>query len=148
MVEIDHEIVIDAPPAAVFDYIADPHNHVKFTPSIVDVSDVTENDVGKQGAYTFKMVGVTMEGRFSDTAFERPTERSYDLTGDITGTVTWTVEEVEGRSRVRYESTVEFPGPDLLETVTEPVVRRFSEKEIESTLEQLQILVEEGRPTA
>jgi hypothetical protein len=130
----------------VFDYIADPHNHEKFTPSIVDVSDVEEADVGKRGAYTFKMVGVAMEGRFSDTTFGRPTERSYDLTGDITGSITWTIEDVDGGSHVRYQSTVEFPGPDLLETVTEPVVRRFSENEIESALEQLRILMEEGKP--
>lgn len=146
MVELDQEIVIDAPPTAVFEFIADPHNHEKFTPSIVDISDVGENDVGKEGAYTFKMVGVTMEGRFSDLTFDPPVERSYELTGDITGTITWTIEEADGGARVRYQSTVEFPGPDLLETVTEPVVRRFSQKEIESALEQLQILMEEGRP--
>jgi carbon monoxide dehydrogenase subunit G len=148
MVELDQETVIDAPPEEVFEFIADPHNHERFTPSIVDVSDVGETDVGKEGAYTFKMVGVPLEGRFSDLTFDPPTERSYELTGDITGTITWTIEETDGGSRVRYQSTVEFPGPDLLETVTEPVVRRFSENEIESTLKQLRILMEEGKPAA
>lgn len=147
MIEVDEEIVIDAQPAEVFDFIADPTNHERFTPSIVAITDVEEHDVGKRGAYEFEMVGVTTEGRFMDVTFERPTERSYELEGDITGTVTWTIEAVDGGSRVRYRSSIEFPGPDIVETVAEPVLRRFSENEVESALTQLRIMMEEGKAT-
>ncbi|MFB6091987.1 MAG: SRPBCC family protein [Haloquadratum sp.] len=144
MVENHQEVEIDAPPEDVFEYIADPRNHLKFTPSMMDVSDVGENDVGKEGAYSFKMVGVTLEGRFADVTFDPPHRRSYELSGDIEGTVTWTIEESDGGSHVEYESTLEFPAPDVLETITSPVIARFSRNEIETLLGNLQVLLEES----
>ena len=49
-----------------------PHNHVKFTPSLMEASDVEDNEVGTEGAFTFKMVGTSLEGRFADVEFDRP----------------------------------------------------------------------------
>ena len=148
MIELDQRREIDASPETVFELLADPRNHQKFTPSLTDVSDVSENDAGKRGTYEFGMVGTTMTGEFADTAYDPPNRRAYDLTGDIEGTVEWTVEATDGGSRVRYRSTIDLPGPDILDTITDPVAKRFMRQEVESTLENLKVLLEEGQVEA
>lgn len=148
MLEIDEEIRIDAPPETVFDVVADPHNHVLFTPSVAEISDVAETDVGKRGRYEFEVAGVRTDGTFEDTAFDPPRERAYDLEGDFTGSIRWTVEEADGGSLVTFRSSTDLPGPDLLDAVTEPVARRFLRREATSLLANLKALVEEEEAVA
>lgn len=148
MIEFDQRIDVDASPEEVFELLADPRNHQKFMPSLTDISEVSDNDVGKRGVYEFEMVGTSMTGEFADTAYDPPNRRAYDFTGDIEGTVEWTVEAGDGESRVRYRSTIDMPGPDLLDAITDPVAKRFMRQEVESTLENLKVLVEEGRVEA
>lgn len=143
MAELELESQIDASPETVFDYIADPNNHEKFLPSLVEISDVGENDVGKQGRYVYKMVGQSMEGRFADTEFDRPNRRAYDLMGDLEGQVTWTIEAADDGANVHYHQVVDLPGPDLLESITEPIAEKFLQREAESMMENLTMLVEE-----
>lgn len=142
MIELEERTHVDASPEEVFDYIADPHNHPKFMPSLMEITDVDENEVGKEGRFVFKMVGTSLEGRFVDEEFDRPSLRTYDLRGDIDGRVTWTVEEADEGAEVRYESPLEPPGPDLLGPVTEPIMERYLQSEAESTLKNLKALVE------
>lgn len=143
MVELELETEIDASPEEVFDYIADPHNHEKFLPSLVSISNVGDNDVGKEGEYVYKMVGQSMDGRFFDVEFDRPTRRSYELEGDLEGTVTWTIEGTDGGSRVHYHQEIDLPGPDLLDPIAEPVAGKFLQREADSMMENLKLLVEE-----
>jgi len=148
MIDIDEAVETEVPPGKAFDFIADPYNHVKFMPSLMDISDVEETDVGNAGNYAFKMVGTRMAGRFEDVTFDRPTERRYELSGDIEGFVAWHVDDVDGGSRIRYRSEIDPPGPDLLDTLTNPVAKRFLTREAESTLENLTVLLEEGEAEA
>ncbi|MFB6298095.1 MAG: SRPBCC family protein [Salinirussus sp.] len=144
MIESESETHIDAPPEAVFDFIAAGKNHEKFMPSLVEVSDVEDTDVGIRGRYVFEMVGQTMEGQFDDTEFDRPNRRAYELTGDIEGTVTWTVENSDGGTRLHYHHEADIPGPDLLETVTDPVAGTYLQREVDSMVENVKMLVEEN----
>jgi hypothetical protein len=79
----------------------------------------------------------------SDVEFDRPKVRSYELSGDIDGTVTWTLEDVPEGTRVHYDSELDFPGPDFLDTVTDPILQRFSDREVDSIVENLRDLLEE-----
>lgn len=148
MLEIDQETDIDASPTTVFDFIAEPQNHVTIMPSLMDIANVEDRDIGKAGEFTFKMVGTSLEGRFSDIVFERPSQRTFELEGDLGGTVSWEFTETDTGTHVRYHSELDLPGPDLLDTVTDPIAKRFLQREAESTLETLQDLVEEGEQAA
>lgn len=112
-------------------------------PSLVEVSDVEDTDIGKRGRYVFEMVGQSMERQFTDTEFDPPNRRAYDVTGDIVGTVTWTIETSDEGAHVNYRQVTDLPGPDLIETVTEPIARTFLQREAETTVENLRTLVEE-----
>lgn len=144
MIEIEAETTIDASPETVFEFLAVPKNHPKILPSLVEISDVEDADVGKRGRYVFKLVGQAMEGQFTDIEFDRPNRRAYELTGDIVGTVTWSIEDSDEGTRVVYDQENEPPGPDLLETVTEPIAGTFLQREADTMIENLRTLVEEG----
>lgn len=148
MVKVNLTIDIAASPEAVFDFVADPNNHPEFMPSLEAVSTVSDNEVGKQGSYTFNMMGAKLDGSFTDTVFERPTERTYELDGDINGPVTWGIKETKSGSRLGYKASLTFPGPTLLGTLTDPFTRRLLQKEIESTLENVKTLVEAAKVEA
>ena len=126
----------------MFDYLAVPHNHTEILPSLTEISDVSDADVGKQGRYVYSMLGTTLEGRFSDVTFDRPTARSYELTGDLEGVVEWELEERHGGTHVRYAAQLDLPGPDILETITDPVAKRFLKREADATLENLEKILE------
>lgn len=143
MIDIAADTTVDASPETVFEFIATPDNHPKILPSLVEISDVVETDIGKRGRYEFKMVGQPMEGEFTDTEFDRPTQRSYDLTGDIEGTVSWSIEPEDDATLVTYQQRTHPPGPDMLEAVTEPVVTKFLQREADTMMENLRTLVEE-----
>jgi carbon monoxide dehydrogenase subunit G len=144
MIEIEAETTVDAPPETVFEFLADPKNHPKILPSLVEISNVGTNNIGKQGRYVFKMVGQAMEGQFTDIEFDRPNRRAYELTGDIVGTVTWSIEGAKEGAHVVYQQETEPLGPDLLETVTEPIAKTFLQREADTMIENLRTLVEQG----
>lgn len=144
MIELEAETTIDASPETVFEFLADPNNHPKILPSLVEISNVEDTDIGKRGRYIFKMVGQAMEGEFSDIEFDRPKRRAYDLTGDIVGTVTWSIEGAEEGAHVVYTQENEPPGPDLLESITEPIAQTILQREADTMMENLRTLVEQG----
>lgn len=143
MIEIRQQTETAAPPEAVFEYIVEPHNHLQFTPSLMDIHNVRSSDVGKRGEYRFKMIGTAMTGEFVDTTFDQPTERTFELRGDIEGTNSWVLTPTDDGTRIEYTATADLPGPGLLDLVTEPIARRFLQREVEATLENLTDLLEE-----
>lgn len=143
MIEITEEITTGASPTEAFDFIADPTNHLKFSPALMDVSSVRDGDVGKEGEWTFKVAGVTLEGQFSDTEFDRPNTRHYDLTGDINGSEMWRVEAADGGSKIEYRTETDVPGPDILGTIAEPIAERFMRNDAETKIENLKALLDE-----
>jgi carbon monoxide dehydrogenase subunit G len=144
MIELEIKSDIDAPPETVFEFIADPHNHTKILPSLVEVSNVEETDTGKEGRYVFNMVGQEIDGGFSDTEFESPNRRAYETTGGLEGEVRWTIEGTNEGAHVTYEQETVVPGPELFDVVTDPVARTFLQREADTMIENLRTLVEEG----
>ncbi len=143
MIEIDQDIETEASPTEAFDFIADPENHVKFSPAMMDVSNVRDGEAGKEGEWTFKVVGMSLEGQFSDTEFDRPNLRSYELEGDIDGSETWRIESADGGSRITYRTRTEVPGPDILGSIAQPIAKRFMRNDAETKLENLKTLLDE-----
>ena len=148
MIGVEADASTDARPEAVFDFIATAENHEKFMPSLVEVSDVEDTDTGIRGRYVFKLAGQTLEGTFNDTEFDRPNRRAYDLTGDAEGTVTWTVEPSGEETRVGYRQEFTLPGPDILETIGDPIARKYMQREANTIVENVATLVEESAADA
>jgi len=107
------------------------------------VTDVDDTEVGKRGTFVFQMIGTSLDGSFEDVEFDRPNRRNYTIKGEMDGSVTWTVEGSTGSSRVRYQSGLDLPSPDILDAITDPISQRLLQRETESTLENLKTPLEE-----
>jgi uncharacterized membrane protein len=146
MISISEDIVIDAPVERVYEYMDDPHNHEEVTPSITDVRNVEhlEND-GKRLEHTYKMAGVGVDGELEEVEHVENEVMRFEMRGELEGEIELTFEEVEedGDTRTRLTYTAEYDVPTkVLEKLVEPFVRRYNERELRTTLENVKARLE------
>lgn len=67
----------------------------------------------------------------------------YRLEGDIEGTTTYDLRSEDGGTRVGVRNESEPPGPEFVGTLTDPLVPRYLAREIDSTLQNVKMIVEE-----
>jgi uncharacterized membrane protein len=65
------------------------------------------------------------------------------MTGDLTGEIEWTFEEDGDETVVTYAAEYDVPVP-VLDAVVDPFVRRYNERELRTTLENLRTRLERG----
>lgn len=144
MPTIEDDIRIDAPVEQVYEYLLVPENHVEILPSLVDIRNVSElDDGGQEGEYTFKMLGMELEGRFRDTVLNPPERRAYELTGDIEGEVRYDLETVDGGTQFNYFQEYEPLHSGVVGKITQPMADRYLQREVSSTLENTKMILEE-----
>lgn len=145
MPTIEDDIRIAAPVEEVFEYMLVPENHVQILPSLMDIRNVSDLDNGGfEGEYTFKMLGMDLDGRFRDTVVNPPERRVYELTGDIEAEVRYDFEPVDGGTRFTYFQEYEPLHSGLLGKVTQPMADRYLQRETSNTLENAKMIIEES----
>ncbi len=142
MVTVSQTVAIDASPDAAFEYLDDPHTHAEVTPSLSDVRDVEplENG-GKRLAFTYGMVGVGLDGELHQTHHEPPERHTFEMSGALEGEIDIEIEPTDDGCQMTYTATYDLPGK-VLESVAEPFVRRYNERELQTTLENVKTGVE------
>jgi len=142
MAEVTRSIVIDRAVEDVFAYLDDPENHVEISPSIAAVRNVQPLDNGgKRVEHTYTMAGVSLDGELEET-IHVPNERmAFEMQGDLTGQIEITFEEAEDGTAVTYAARYEVPGR-VLGAVARPFVKRYNERELRTTLENLRTRLE------
>lgn len=144
MVTVSETVTIDAPPERVFAFLDDPHNHVEVTPGLAAVRNVEAVDNGgKRFDHTFEMAGVTLEGELVQTTHEPPERMVFEMHGTLSGEVELLVEEDDGKTAFTYRGTYALRGR-VLSTVSAPVVRRYNERTLRRTVENVMEAVESG----
>ena len=142
MIEVTESVVVDAPLERVWEYMDDPHNQPEISPSITDVRDVEQDESGKSLAYTYRMAGVSVDGSMETSVYEPGERVVFDLEGPLSGTITWEFEAVdEGRTRVTYAAAYDLPS-SVLESVVRRFAERYNERELRTTLANLQTRLE------
>lgn len=138
MIEVSESAVVDAPLAAVWAFMDDPHNQPEVSPSIVDVRHVRQDEAGKSLEYTYRMAGVPIDGSMSTSTYDPEERVVFDLEGPLSGTITWQFEAVDDeRTRVTYAAAYDLPSK-VLESVVRRFAERYNERELRRTLENLQ----------
>lgn len=143
MSHVAESIEIDAEPRAVFAFLDEPANHATITPALDRIANVEplENG-GKELDYTYEMVGVPIAGHLTQTIHEPPTRHVFAMDSGLSGELGFRIEPSREGSRVQYHATYEIPGR-LLSRVVEPVVRRYNERQLRTTLANLKSALEE-----
>jgi carbon monoxide dehydrogenase subunit G len=136
------DISVDASPQTVFSFLDEPRNHVKVTPSLVEVTDVTDfDDGGKRARYTYSLAGVELSGTVRDRRRAPPSRLVQELSGAIDGTVRFEIAPEDGGSRVRYTAAYELPDT-VLDTVLGSVATAYNQREADATLANLKTHLE------
>lgn len=144
MVTISESLHIRAAPETIFTYLDDPYHHVEITPSLVEVRNVESLDNGgKRADHTFRMAGVSLDGELVEIIHEPPNRLNFELRGQLEGELDLRMVPEESGSRVSYAATYSLPG-SVLSRVAEPFIRRYNERELRTTLENLRDRLEVG----
>jgi len=142
MIHVEDAIEVDAPRERVYDYLDDPHNHVEITPSLEDARDVERLDSGgKRLSFTYRMAGVGLDGTLVETEHVPHETLAFDMRGSLEGAIRFALADANGGTRVTYAADYDLPGR-VIERLAEPFVRRYNERELRTTLENLRTRME------
>ena len=143
MISVSEDILIDAPVERVYEYMDDPHNHAEVTPSITDVRNVERlENGGKRLEHTYAMAGVGVDGELEEVEHAENEVMCFEMRGELEGEIELTFEE-NGGKQTRLTYTAEYDVPTkVLEKLVEPFVRRYNERELRTTLENIKSRLE------
>lgn len=129
---------VQAPPSDVFDFLDDHRNHMAVTPSIAEIENVEQLDNGgKRLDHTFRMAGVALDGELVQTVHEPDERMLFEMRGTLEGEIELEFEPEGDGTALTYTATYELPGT-VLSKVGEPFARRYNERELRTTLENVQ----------
>ncbi len=144
MVTVSESVYVHSAPEDVFTYLDDPYHHVEVTPSLVEVRNVRALDNGgKRADHTYRMAGVSVDGELVEIIHDPPERLNFELRGGLEGEIDIRIDPERDGSRVSYAATYELPGR-VLSRVAEPFVRRYNQRELRTTLENLRDRLEIG----
>ena len=98
-------------------------------------------DGGKRLEFTYEMAGVGLDGELVQTIHEPPERHTFEMSGSLEGEIDIEIEEHDGGSRLTYTGTYDLPGR-VLSKAAEPFVRRYNERELQTTLENVKTRLE------
>ena len=141
MVRIEGSITINAPVKKVFAYVDDPANGMECVPSLTDVRDIIGQGVGKRWRWTYKMVGLPLQGE-AEVIEHIPNQRCVaKTTGGILSTWTWIFKAESGRTRVHLLIEYTVPVP-VIGKIAEGIVLRLNEREATLAMGNLKKILE------
>jgi uncharacterized membrane protein len=142
MAKLERSITINAPVEKVFNYVSDPHNHLEFWPSVVEVKDVKRlPNGGYSHRFVYKMAGVRFEGASEHIEYI-PNQRFVEkATGGIDATLDWGFQHENGGTKITVEAEYTVPVP-VLGKVAEALVVKLNANEAEAILVNLKVRME------
>jgi len=147
MVRVTETTTVAAPRDRVFAFMDDPHNQPVITPSLRSVSGVEPAyedgvQVGKTVETTYGMAGVELDVTLTTATYDPPEHVVFEMRGDLDGEIEWRFDaEDDGTTTVTYAAEYEIPVP-VGERAVEPLVRRYNERELSTTLANLRTRLE------
>lgn len=126
MINVEVDVVIDAPPEAVWEVISDPRRLPHWDRHIVRVDGIPPNGLYRGARYTtemrFMMFHNTVRGEVLE--WDPPRRATIRLSGLLEATVTSTVEPLSGgRSVLEHVVEYRFPGGPLGEIAARSLAR-------------------------
>ncbi len=148
MVSVSETVRVDVPVEDAFAFLDDPENHAEVTPSLAEVRNVEplENG-GKRVDHTYRMAGIGLDGALVETTHDEGELMIFEMDGDLEGEIRISFEPVGDGTEITYTASYELPGR-VLSTVAEPFVRRYNERELRTTLENVRDRLEFGDAAA
>ncbi len=147
MERIRKNIFIEAPPAKVFGYVADPLHLPEIWPSMVEISNVQTNADGMARSFDwiYKMAGMKFHGRSETLEMKRDRLIVRRSESGIPSTFRWSFEPRNSGTEFSAEIEYDIPGK-LLSALAAPFLRRLNEREADVFNHNLKERMEAGEP--
>jgi|GEM_PF-6207 len=148
MARIRGEILIERPPEAVFDFVADERNEPRFNPQMATASLESDEPIGEGSRFraTFRSVGRLVPMKVEFTGYERPHRLASRTRSRVMLTEGELTFEPEGSgTRIRWSWDVQVSGPLRL---ADPIVARLGDRQERRIWGNLKALLEEEEPGA
>lgn len=148
MERVRRDAFIEAPPARIFDWLADPEHLRQVWPSMVEVSNVR---IGPDGSHSFdwvyRMAGIRFHGHADTVEVERDRLRLDRNESGIPSVFRWKYQPHGEGTDLTLEIDYELPGA-VFGRLAAPIVRRLNEREADALVHNLKerMEVEEERP--
>jgi uncharacterized membrane protein len=140
--KIEKSVVIDAPLSKVFGFMEDPTHLPSIWPSMVEVKNVRNNDKGfPMYEWVYKMAGMKIQGEQDTLEYVKNKHITTASTKGIESHFDFDYSEVNGKTKVELKVTYSVPVP-LIQSVAEQVVGKINERDAETLLENLKVLME------
>jgi uncharacterized membrane protein len=133
MSKVEKSVTIKAPVEKVFDYTDDPNSVPEWLPSLIETRDVTGSGVGMRYRWTYKMVGVRLEGESEVTEHIPSKRRVIQTKGGAVSTWVYTFEPHDGGTKLTLNIEYTIPVP-VLGKLAEKLVLKRNEREAEMAL--------------
>lgn len=130
MAKVEGSITINAPIEKVFSYLDDPTNCMDFIPSMTEIRDITGQGVGQKWRWTYKMMGLPLQGEARVIEYIRNKRCVVKTTGGILSTWTLTFKRESGGIRLNLVVEYTIPVP-VLGKLGEGLVFRLNQREAE-----------------
>ncbi len=144
MIVVDKEVMVDGPIEAVYSYVCDPSNLVKFWPSVIEVKDVQRLSNGGYSAHwVYKMAGMRLTGKGEYAEVVPNQYFVIETRGGVRGRMTWTFRSWEDTTKVTL--TVEYTVPiPLLGELAEAIIVKMNDREADLIMANLQAIFAAG----
>ena len=137
MISARDTIRVDAEVGTVFEFMDDPHNHAAVTPRLTDVRDIERlENGGKQLSFTYRMAGIGVDGDLVQTVHEPNERMRFEMRGRLEGTIDLAFEAAGDGTDLTYAAEYDLPD-SVFTSLGEPVIRRFNERQLRATLENV-----------
>lgn len=144
MAHIEKTILIDAPVETVFQYATTIPKLTEWWASLVEVRKFPQERMapGVKYEWTYKMVGVKLDGVTEIAALEPNAHVLFKNTGGIPSTLDYRYASEGGKTRVSVVMDYTLPGSVLGKLADKLVVERLNEREAENVLANLKSICE------
>ncbi len=137
MISARDTIHVDADVDTVFEFMDNPHNHAAVTPRLTDVRGIERlENGGKQLSFTYRMAGIGVDGDLVQTVHEPNERMRFEMRGRLEGTIDLVFEAAGDGTDLTYAAEYDLPD-SVFTSLGEPVIRRFNERQLRATLENV-----------
>jgi len=146
MAKVSKKISINAPVSKVFNFITSPDNWTKYVTSLVDVKDVSSDDVkpGTTFRWTYRMLGMNFHGKGQVTENIRNKKFGMKMEGSFPITETYNFNSDDKGTELSVEVEYEMPGKIMSVVANKGLVEKINKKEAENVLDKIKLLCEES----
>jgi polyketide cyclase/dehydrase/lipid transport protein len=128
MITLEKALVINASPEKAFARLGNPMNWLEDNSSIVDVTDITGEGVGRSYKMVYKMVGIKLPLTCTYTEYIENERVASKFEGGITGTFSLHLEPHNGSTKLSIVIEYTIPIP-LIGKIAESLLAKRNDRE-------------------